>query len=267
MEQKRKIHTVVTGNRVFQVFIQGLIIINLLAVMLETVASLKAKYGPLFHWFEVVSVVIFTVEYFARVWTADVGTGKPVKARLKFIFSFLGLIDLLAILPFYLPFLITVDFRFLRILRLVRLFRVLKIARYSKAMRLIGTVLKRKKEEIVLTVFVTMLLLIVSSSLMYYVENGAQPEKFSNIFKSFWWAIATLTTVGYGDIYPVTAVGKILSGVIALLGIGLVAMPTGIISAGFMEVVNENNESPSRCPHCGGEGIAPGPGVHRPPGV
>lgn len=250
MELKKRTHAILTENRLFLFFIQSLIIVNLLAVMFESIASLQEKYGPFFYWFEVISVIIFTVEYLARVWSADVGAGKSVKARLKFIFSFLGLIDLLAILPFYLPFIITFDLRFLRIMRLIRLFRVMKITRYSKALRLIGEVLKRKKEGLFLTIFITFLLLIVASSLMYYVEHNAQPEQFSNIFQSFWWAVATLTTIGYGDIYPVTALGKLLSAVIALLGIGLVALPTGILSAGFMEILKENGK-PQTCPHCG----------------
>lgn len=250
MGLKKKTHAMLSKSRIFLFSIQSLIIANLLAVMFESVASLRDGYGTFFYWFEVISVLIFTVEYLARVWSTDVGTGKPVKARLKFIFSFLGLIDLLAILPFYLPFIITFDLRFLRIMRLVRLFRVIKIARYSKALSLIGDVLKRKKEELFLTIFITFLLLLVASSLMFYVEHDAQPEQFSNIFQSFWWAIATLTTIGYGDIYPVTALGKLLSAVIALLGIGLVALPTGILSAGFMDSLKKN-ENPKTCPHCG----------------
>ncbi len=252
MERKRIIYYIINENRFFLVFIQCLIIINLMAVMLESVSYLHKKYGFFFYWFEVISVAIFTVEYLARVWSADFGTVQPVKKRLKFVFSFLGLIDLLAILPFYLPFLIAFDLRFLRIMRLVRLFRIFKIARYSKALLFIGKVLRCKKEEIFLTLFITFLLLMAASSFMFYVEHGAQPEKFSNIFQSFWWAVATLTTIGYGDIYPVTALGKFLSGIIAILGIGLVALPTGIISSGFIETVKENR-IPHVCPHCGRE--------------
>jgi voltage-gated potassium channel len=252
MELKRKIYGIINENPFFLVFIQSLIIINMLAVMLESVSYLHKNYGPFFYWFEVVSVAIFTIEYLARVWSADFGTMQPIKRRLKFIFSFLGLIDLVAILPFYLPFLITFDLRFLRIMRLVRLFRVFKIARYSMALKLIGKVLKRKKEEIFLTLFITFLLLIVASSFMFYVEHEAQPEEFTNIFQSLWWAVATLTTIGYGDIYPVTVLGKLLSAIIAILGIGLVALPTGIISSGFIETIKENRK-PHICPHCGKE--------------
>lgn len=151
MQIKKRAYNILNENRIFLIFIQGLIIINLIAVMLESVETLHKNFRPLFYWFEVISVAIFTVEYLTRVWSADFGRDKPVKTRLKFIFSFLGLIDLLAILPFYLPFLIAFDLRFLRILRLVRIFRIFKIARYSPALALIGKVLKRKKEELFLT--------------------------------------------------------------------------------------------------------------------
>jgi voltage-gated potassium channel len=130
--------------------------------------------------------------------------------------------------------------------------RILKIARYSKALRFIGSVLKQKKEELLLTLFVMFLLLLVASSLMFNVENKAQPEQFTNIFQSLWWAVATLTTIGYGDIYPVTALGKFLGAIIAILGIGFVALPTAILSTGFIDALRKNKKS-HICPHCGKE--------------
>ncbi len=148
------------------------------------------------------------------------------------------------------PLIITFDLRFLRMLRLTRLFRLFKVYRYSKALRIVGRVLKNKKEPLFLTLFVTFMLLLIASSLMYYIEHDAQPDAFPNIFSAFWWAVATLTTIGYGDVLPITGWGKLLSGVIALLGIGLVALPTGIIGSGFMEVI-ERKEKPRYCPHCG----------------
>ncbi|MCP5054548.1 MAG: ion transporter, partial [bacterium] len=191
------------------------------------------------------SVLIFTLEYAWRIWAAE--------KRSRFIFSFFGVIDLLAILPFYLPALIAVDLRFVRILRLARIFRIFKVARYAKSMRLVGQVLREKKEVLILTLFMTFLLLLVAASLMYEVEHKAQPDKFPDIFSSLWWAVATLTTVGYGDVYPVTAAGKLLSGVIAVLGIGLVALPTGIIGSGFIEILNREKTGPVRCPKCGAD--------------
>lgn len=250
--KKKGLYCFINENHKLNFFIQTIIILNLIMVMLESVENIEKNFQLFFHWFEVFSIAIFSAEYLTRIWTADFGSANPIKARLKFIFSFLGLIDLLAILPFYLPFLFSFDLRFLRIMRLFRLLRIFKITRYSNALKLIGKVLKRKKEELFLTMFLTFLLLLVSSSLMFYIEHDAQPKNFSNIFQSFWWAVATMTTIGYGDIYPVTALGKFLSGIIAILGIGLVALPTGIVSSSFIETMKENNQEKT-CPHCGRE--------------
>lgn len=135
-------------------------------------------------------------------------------------------------------------------LRIVRLFRVFKLNRYTSALSTIATVFKKKKSQLISSIFVVLLLMIIAAVLMYSIENEAQPDVFENAFSALWWAIATLTTVGYGDIYPVTVLGKILSAVIALLGIGLVAVPTGIISAGFMETIDHDEEK-CYCPYCG----------------
>jgi voltage-gated potassium channel len=171
------------------------------------------------------------------------------------MFSPFGLIDLLAILPFYVPFIIKTDLRFLRILRLIRFFRIFKISRYNSTLKLIWDVVKEKKAELQMTFFIALLMLLVSAFLMYHVENPIQPEKFTNIFSSLWWAVSTLTTVGYGDIAPVTALGKIISGFVAILGIGLIALPTGIISAGFIQKIDKNKLEVKKniCPHCGKE--------------
>lgn len=167
----------------------------------------------------------------------------------------MAIIDLLAILPFYLPMLLPIDLRVLRMLRIIRLFRVFKIGRYTNALSSIVKVFKNKQHELLSSVFVVLLLMIVASVLMYSIENNAQPEVFKNAFDALWWALATLTTVGYGDIYPITVLGKILSSIIAILGIGLVAVPTGIISAGFMESIQseekEKVDNIKYCPYCG----------------
>jgi len=144
---------------------------------------------------------------------------------------------------------IPIDLRFLWVLRLLRLFRVFKFNRYSSALNLISKVVKRKKEELIATVFIMVFIIMISSTLIYYMENAVQPDKFPNIVASFWWAIATLTTVGYGDIYPITAIGKIFASVIAISGIGLVALPTGIISSGFMSEMKRDKIR--TCPNCG----------------
>lgn len=151
----------------------------------------------------------------------------------------LAMIDLFAILPFYLPMIIPLDLRFIRAVRLFRLFRLFKIGRYSKALSLLKKVLKDKKEELILIIFVVFLLLIIFSSLMYFIEKEAQPEAFSSIPEAMWWGIITLTTVGYGDVYPITPLGKILGALIAFLGIGMFALPAGILGSGLVEVVRK----------------------------
>ena len=245
-------------SKIFDICLIILVLINVCLVIADTF-NLPEKVKTVSYYIEVVSVIIFTIEYFLRIWTADLLY--PNKnwfiARIKYVFSFLAIIDLLAILPFYLPFLITIDLRVLRMLRIIRLFRVFKINRYTNALSSIVKVFKNKQNELLSSIFVVLLLMIVASVLMYSVENKAQPEVFRNAFDALWWALATLTTVGYGDIYPVTVLGKILSAIIAILGIGLVAVPTGIISAGFMENMEEAKKSEKEeinyCPYCGKE--------------
>jgi voltage-gated potassium channel len=162
------------------------------------------------------------------------------------------LIDLMAILPFYLPFLLPADLIFLRSARLMRLMRVLKLGRYSDAIQVFFRVVRLKKEQLVVAGFGVGILLIFASSLMYYFEHEAQPSVFGSIPHAMWWAIITLTTVGYGDVYPVTDMGRFLAAVIALLGIGMFALPAGILSAGFVEYGEMKKAPRGRCPHCGG---------------
>ena len=250
-----------TVSLVFDWFLILLIAANVLMVVMESFQSFKTSYEQSLRVFETGSVYFFTIEYLARVWTADLKfpRRRTYLSVLAFMFSGMAIIDLLAILPFYIPITVAVDFRILRILRLTRIIRILKIGRYSTSLILIGRVLKRSKSDLTVTVFVMLLLMLLSSALMYYVENPAQPDAFPNIIASAWWTIVTLTTVGYGDVYPITALGKLIGGIIALLGIGLVALPTGIISSGFMEEIrirgqqqNMRNESDKiqRCPYC-----------------
>lgn len=222
---------------IFDAIIMTLITLNVASVFIESF-SLPENISKYLKYFEMFSIIIFTLEYALRVWTAPCLYPQKTsfKARIKYIFSFMALIDLLAILPFYIPFIITIDLRVLRALRIFRLFRLLKFNRYTKAMRNVFKVLKIKSVELISSVFIVIVLMLISSALMYSIEGSAQPEAFENAFSGLWWAIATFTTVGYGDIYPITVAGKILGGVVSLLGIGLVAVPTGIISSGFMEL-------------------------------
>jgi len=228
-----------------------LILANVIAVTLQTVDSLATQYGAFFHWFEIFSVVVFSVEYIARIWSSVERDpiNRPIKERLEFALQPMLIVDLLAILPFFLARAgLGVDLRFLRALRLVRFLRLLKLARYSQSMRAFSQVLRSKREELVLALSANGLLLIIASSMMYFVENPAQPEKFSSIPATYWWGVATLTTVGYGDVYPITPVGKLLGASVSILGIGLFALPASILASGFIEEAKEN---PDRCPHCG----------------
>ncbi len=246
-------------NLIFDYFIMSLIILSVISIVLESIAEINAEYGYYLRVFNGISIVIFSIEYLLRVYVSDLifPTNSRIKSALKFIFSPYGLVDLLAILPFYLPLFFKIDLRFLRTLRLMRFLRILKINRYDHSFKLIWDVIKEKKSELGVTGFVTFLTLLVASFLVYHVEGDAQPEQFPNVLESFWWAICTLTTVGYGDIYPVTGLGKTIGGIIALLGIGIVALPTGIVSAGFISKVQERKNTMSNnthnCPHCGKE--------------
>lgn len=247
-----------TASKVFDLFIISLIILNVILVIADTF-TLPSNLKIISRYIDIFSVVIFTIEYILRIWTADMlypHSGRFL-SRIKYIFSFMALIDLFAILPFYIPLIIPIDLRVLRILRVVRLLRIFKVNRYTNALSVVGEVLKNKANQLVSSMFVVALLMVISSIIMYNVENPVQPDVFKNAFSGLWWAIATFTTVGYGDIYPVTAFGKVLSAIIAMLGIGLVAVPTGIVSAGFMEQVEnkkddaDSEEKKHYCPYCG----------------
>ncbi|MGN0489433.1 MAG: ion transporter [Ruminococcus sp.] len=244
------------ASKIFDIFIITLIIINVASVIIDTF-SVPQHITTILDYIEIVSVIIFSVEYILRLWTAnllylELGC---IKSRLKYAFSFMAIIDLLAILPFYIPFIIPIDLRVLRALRIVRLLRMFKINRYTSALKSIATVFKNKSSELLSSMLVLIILMIISSVLMFNIESAAQPEAFDNAFSAFWWAIATLTTVGYGDIYPITIAGRVLSSIIALLSVALVAVPTGIISAGFMELIDNNKDNDDDkkeyCPYCG----------------
>ena len=238
------------GDKFIEYFIFGLIITNVIAIILESYQEINLKYHNAFYLLEFFSIIIFSIEYLIRIWISDLAYPKlsATKARIKYITSFIGLIDLLSILPFYLPFILKIDLRVIRTLRLLRLLRILKLNRHFKSLKLIGSVFKKTKNDILVTIFIVLILLTLASTLMYNIENKAQPEAFSNIGQAFWWSVATLTTVGYGDIYPITGLGKLLSGIIALLGIGIVALPTGIISSAYIEEIQGNKKH--TCPKC-----------------
>ncbi len=230
-----------------------LIALNTLAVVLESVPVLSQRYRFLFNAFETFSVIVFMLEYLLRVWTCTVDPryASPVQGRLRFALTVFALIDLIAILPFFLPLVMNVDFRFVRILRFFRLLRLLKLGRYFQSLRLFGQILHNKKEELVVALGGVLLVLLFASAGMYTLEHTAQPNAFSSIPASMWWGISTLTTVGYGDIYPITPLGKVLGSLISLFGIGLIALPAGILASGFAEAIDRQRHTEHVCPHCG----------------
>jgi len=238
---------------IFEVFLVIIIILNIGAIVLDSVKDVHQEYEMLFHQFEIFSVVFFTVEYFARIYciVENRKYSNPIKGRLKFMTSPLAIIDLLAF-PFYLTFL-PIDLRFLRIFRLMALFRMFKIARYLHALSVFKKVLADRKEQLVLSFFFILFVLIIISFIMFYTEREAQPEVFSSIPATMWWGIATITTVGYGDIVPVTTLGKFLGGFFAIAGVGLLALPAGILSSGFFEMMHnkDRDKADRKCPHCG----------------
>lgn len=247
----------ISGNKAakaIEVLLISLIFLNIVAIILESVQSIEADYREFFHSLEFFSVIIFSIEYVLRVWTAPENPKyhHAIKGRIRYALSPMALIDLFSILPFYIGFL-KLDMRFIRIVRTFRLIRVLKIARYLKALNLIQAVLRERKEQIVLSVMFIIFLLVMVSTVMYFVEHDEQPDVFSSIPVTMWWGIETLTTVGYGDMIPATILGKILGGMIAILGIGLFALPAGILSSGLTEHLHGNTKKKKKCPHCGGE--------------
>ncbi|MBQ9272439.1 MAG: ion transporter, partial [Mogibacterium sp.] len=224
-------------NKFYDVFSTLALVANLVCAFAATFDNLEAQYGTLFTYIDEITVFFFAIDYALRVITAgqqypDYPRGRAVA---KYVTSGYGLIDLLSFLPHYLPTFFPAGAAVFRMLRVVRIFRLFRINAYSDSLTLIGNVLKKKKTQLMASVFVIILLILASSLCMYSVEHEAQPDVFRNAFSGIWWATSTLLTVGYGDIYPITPMGQFLGIVITFLGVGLVAIPTGIISAGFVE--------------------------------
>jgi len=231
------------ASRITDIFLVTLIFFNILMVILETVESLYANYNSFFRYFEFFSVTIFSIEYIARFWSCVENKTKNEsdrKARIRYFFSFSAMVDAIAILPSLLAFLFpTVDLRFVRALRIIRL---LKFSRYSSSINTLLVVLWDQRKSFGAAFFILFIILIISSSGMYLVEKDIQPEKFGSIPQSMWWSIVTLTTVGYGDVYPVTSMGKFFGSIIIILGIGTVALPSGILASAFTEHTKRNQK-------------------------
>ena len=231
-------------SRILNLLLILLISLNVVAIILESVSDIYEQSRAAFWYFEVFSVGVFTIEYVARVWCSidlkEIRDDRPIIGRIRYMLSPLALIDLIAILPFYLSLYLPFDLRFLRVLRLLRLF---KLTRYSPALGAMLDVMQRESEALLAAFVVLLLMLVASAGGIYLLENDVQPEVFGSIPDSMWWAIVTLTTVGYGDVVPVTPVGKILGGLIGLIGIGMIALPAGIMASGFAENIHERRET------------------------
>jgi len=217
-------------GKLFALTVQFLILLSLVSFSIDTLPSLSARTHAVLRVLEVVTVAIFTLEYALRLLVAE--------NKLKFVFSFYGLVDLLAILPFYVA---SVDLRAVRVFRLLRLVRILKLFKYNQAVKRFNRALSLAKEELTLFGFVAGIMLYLSAVGIYYFEHTAQPEQFKSVFHSLWWAITTLTTVGYGDTYPITAGGKIFTSFVLMVGLGIIAVPTGLLASALSQAREEEN--------------------------
>ncbi len=228
------------ASRRFDIFIILLISLNILALVLESVDEIRVQYFEWFYWFEIFSVIVFSIEYLLRIWSCvesrDPRFREALAGRLRFALTPMALVDLCAILPFYLSVFFSLDLRFLRALRLLRIF---KLTRYSTAMSSLLKVLRDEAQSFGAAFLILFVIMIIASSGVYLFEHKAQPEAFSNIPEAAWWSVATLTTVGYGDVTPVTIGGKIFGIVIMIIGIGMVALPAGILASAFSDELRQ----------------------------
>jgi voltage-gated potassium channel len=259
---KKKVHALlhpeIVGDKhwdkIINIFIISLIILNVIAVMLETVGDYHKRYESFFYYFDLVSVIIFTLEYLLRVWSSN---NEPkyrhsVWGRLKYMVSPGALVDLVAILPFYLHRLIGFDLRVLRMLRLLRLFRLFRLTAYMQSAQIIGNVFRKRFNELLISFIMVVFLIVFASCALYFAEHQVPGSLFTSIPATIWWAVVTLTTTGYGDMTPVTHVGKAMSMVIMLSGVAIFALPAGIITAGFLEEFRLTRAKRThRCPACG----------------
>lgn len=241
-------------SKLFDFTVLSAILLNLVLAIFATF-EISKDYKSHIHIVEFITVLLFTFEYGLRIWTSEYlapGTSKA-KAAFMYIISFSGIVDFLSFFPFYLPFFFPNGAVAFRIFRVVRIFRLFRINQYYDSLSVISEVLKKKRTQLFSSVFIIFILMVASSLVMYDIEHRVQPEVFSNAFSGFWWATSTLLTIGYGDIYPITYAGRTLGIIIAFLGVGMVAIPTGILSAGFVEQITavQVPEEKKFCPYCG----------------
>jgi len=236
-------------ERVFNYLFSTLILLNVLSVLLETVRNFYFQFYYFFYYFEIFSIIIFTIEYILRLWTitCDPEYSNPVTGRIRYMFSFFAIVDFLSVFPFFLPYAIQFDPQFVRIFRFLRFIRILKIVRYSHSLKTFGRIIQEKRKDLLMAFFLILFLVVMSSYFIYIAESEVQPGKYDSIPECLYWSIITLTTVGYGDVFPVTTLGKVFTAMIAILGVGLMALPTGIIISGFLK---QRSEKKFKCPHC-----------------
>ncbi|MDG5768279.1 ion transporter [Balneolales bacterium ANBcel1] len=237
MEFRRTLKTLVEDEqskwgRIFNLVVKILIVLSLISISVESLPGLDSRVIAFLELFELITVLLFTIEYILRVLGAD--------KKLKFIFSFYGIIDLVAILPFYIA--IGLDLRSVRIFRLLRIIRMMKFSRYNDAINRLTGAFQSIKAELVVFFMITLCVLYVSALGIYYFENPAQPDKYVSVFHSLWWSVATLTTVGYGDVYPITIGGRIFTFFILMIGLGLISVPTGLIASALTKTLKNDNE-------------------------
>lgn len=227
-------------SRGYDLFSTMAIVINLMVSVLMTFTSVELKYGPALLLVEQITVIFFAIDYLLRLWTAKYlhNANTELKAIREYVLSFSGIVDLLSFLPYFLPIFFPSGAVAFRIFRIIRIFRLFRINAYYDSLNVITEVIVGKRQQLMSSVFIILILMLASSLCMYSLENKAQPDVFQNAFSGIWWSVSTLLTVGYGDIYPVTFLGKVFGIFITFLGVGMVAIPTGIISAGFVEQYN-----------------------------
>ncbi len=258
----QKIHDVLDADgthastHCFQVFLATLIILNVVFTILDTEQSVHETYGPFLALFKSMSLGIFTVEYALRLISYRKRGDTRRFALARLVVSPLMLVDLIVILPIFVPLFVSAsdsDVALIHILRSLRLFSIFKLARISRSMRDMGLVMRKSAPDLGLAYFILFIVLILASSMMYYAEREAQPQIFSSIPASMWWGVVTLTTVGYGDTYPITVLGRSIAAVIALLGIAIYALPTGIVASAFVSYRRSNTKKDKNnyCKHCG----------------
>lgn len=261
MSKKKRIYTIIQigsiddiPSRTYDIALMLAVVINIFIAIFETFPQ-SDRYLYILRVVESITVLFFTIDYLLRIWTATyLYKGVTVaRARRKFIFSWAGIVDFLSCVPYYLPFFFPRVAVALRMFRIIRILRIFRIHHYSDPLKVIGQVLTKKKGQLMSSIFIVLILMVAASLMMYSLEHKAQPEVFNNAFSGFWWAINTLLTVGYGDIVPITFAGKICGAIMTFLGVGMVAIPTGILSAGFVEQMTPKPKAREThyCPNCG----------------